>query len=91
MLEAAIILQAILHEYIEAAVIAGLWVFDAALGFFQEGPAPATLAALKSELALNASVRRDATWKTVLATELVPGDSGEACARWGGGSRRKVG
>jgi H+-transporting ATPase len=75
MLEAAIILQAVLHEYIEAAVIAGLLVFNAALGFFQEGRAQATLAALKSKLALNASVRRDGTWKTVPATELVPGDS----------------
>jgi H+-transporting ATPase len=75
MLEAAIILQAVLHEYVEAAVIAGLLVFNAALGFFQEGRAQATLAALKSRLALNASVRRDGTWKTVPATELVQGDS----------------
>ncbi|MGA3128841.1 MAG: cation-transporting P-type ATPase [Candidatus Korobacteraceae bacterium] len=39
MLEAAIILQIVLHEYVEAAVIAGLLVFNAALGFFQEGRA----------------------------------------------------
>jgi H+-transporting ATPase len=75
MLEAAIILQAALHEYIEAAVIAGLLVFNAALGFFQEGRAQATLAALKSRLALMASVRRDGVWKNIPATELVPGDT----------------
>src|ERR1700683_2663244 len=75
MLEAAIILQAVLHEYVEAAVIAGLLVFNAALGFFQEGRAQATLTALKSRLALNASVRRDGVWKNVPATELVPGDT----------------
>ena len=75
MLEAAIILQAALHEYIEAAVIAGLLVFNAALGFFQEGRAQATLAALKSRLALTASVRRDGAWKNIPATELVPGDT----------------
>jgi H+-transporting ATPase len=75
MLEAAIILQAALHEYIEAAVIAGLLVFNAALGFFQEGRAQATLAALKSRLALTASVRRDGVWKTIPATELAPGDA----------------
>jgi H+-transporting ATPase len=75
MLEAAIILQAVLHEYVEASVIAGLLVFNAALGFFQEGRAQATLAALKSRLALSASVRRDGTWKTIPASELVPGDS----------------
>src|SRR5580698_8001401 len=74
MLEAAIILQAVLHEYIEAAVIAGLLVFNAALGFFQEGRAQATLAALKSKLAFNASVRRDNAWSTIPATGLVPGD-----------------
>jgi H+-transporting ATPase len=75
MLEAAIILQAVLHEYVEAAVIAGLLVFNAALGFFQEGRAQATLAALKSRLALTASVRRDGAWKNIPATELVPGDT----------------
>ena len=75
MLEAAIILQTVLHEYVEAAVIAGLLVFNAALGFFQEGHAQATLAALKSRLALTASVRRDGAWKNIPATELVPGDT----------------
>jgi H+-transporting ATPase len=50
-------------------------VFNAVLGFFQEGRAQATLAALKSRLALNASVRRDGCWKTIPASELVPGDS----------------
>jgi H+-transporting ATPase len=75
MLEAAIILQTVLHEYVEAGVIAGLLVFNAALGIFQEGRAQATLAALKSRLALTASVRRDGVWKNVPATELVPGDA----------------
>jgi H+-transporting ATPase len=75
MLEAAIILQAVLHEYVEAAVIAGLLMFNAALGFFQEGRAQATLAALKSRLALTASVRRDGAWKNIPATELVAGDA----------------
>src|SRR5579871_1372819 len=59
LLEAAIVLQLFLHEYIEASVIGLLLVFNAALGFFQEGRAKATLAALKSRLALSASVLRD--------------------------------
>ena len=75
MLEAAVILQTVLHEYVEAAVIAGLLVFNAALGFFQEGRAQATLAALKSRLALTASVLRDGAWRNIPATELVPGDT----------------
>ncbi len=37
MLEAAVVLQAALHEYAEAAVIAALLVFNAGLGFFNEG------------------------------------------------------
>ena len=74
MLEAAIVLQLVLGKYVESAIIAALLVFNAALGLFQEGRAQATLAALKSRLALTASVRRDNVWKTVPATELVPGD-----------------
>ena len=71
MLEAAVILQIVLHEYVEAAVIALLLVFNAALGFFQEGHAQATLAALKSRLALMAAVRRDGAWKNIPATEVL--------------------
>jgi len=75
MLEAAVILQIVLHEHVEAAVIALLLVFNAALGFFQEGHAQATLAALKSRLALTAAVRRDGAWKNIPAAELVPDDT----------------
>jgi H+-transporting ATPase len=74
MLEAAIVLQVALGDYAEAAIVAGLLVFNAALGLFQEGRAQATLAALKSRLALSASVRRDGRWATLPAAELVPGD-----------------
>jgi H+-transporting ATPase len=74
LLEAAIVLQLFLHEYIEASVIGVLLVFNAALGFFQEGRAKATLAALKSRLALNASVLRDGKWSVLPAVGLVPGD-----------------
>jgi len=74
MLEAAVVLELALGKYVEAAIIAGLLVFNAALGLFQEGRAQATLAALKSRLALSASVRRDNAWKTIPAAELVPGD-----------------
>ena len=74
LLEASILLQVVLHKYFEAAVIAGLLVFNAALAYFQEGRAQTTLKALRSSLALNASVQRDGAWKTVPATELVCGD-----------------
>jgi H+-transporting ATPase len=74
MLEAAILLELVLGKYVEAGIIAFLLVFNAALGLFQESRAQATLAALKSRLALTASVKRDGVWKTAPATELVPGD-----------------
>src|SRR6202161_2151824 len=74
MLETAVVLEVALGKYFEAGIIAGLLVFNAALGLFQESRAQATLAALRSRLALNASVRRDGAWKTILAVELVPGD-----------------
>lgn len=75
MLEAAILLEFVLGKYIEGAIIAALLVFNAVLGLLQESRAKATLAALKSRLALNASVVRDGVWKIVAAADLVPGDA----------------
>ena len=74
MLEAAILLELALGKYAEAYIILGLVLFNAVLGYFQEGRAQATLAALKSRLALNASVRRDGAWSVLPAAALVPGD-----------------
>jgi len=74
MLEAAIALELGLGKYVEAAIIAGLLVFNAALGLLQESRAQATLAALKSRLALSATVRRDGAWIIAPAADLVPGD-----------------
>jgi H+-transporting ATPase len=75
MLEAAILLELVLGKFVEAGIIALLLAFNAALSFLQEGRAQATLAALKSRLALTASVRRDGVWKNLPAADLVPGDS----------------
>jgi H+-transporting ATPase len=74
LLEAAIALQLALGEYVEASIIAVLLVFNAALGLLHEGRAQATVKALKSRLALSASVRRDGTWTIIPAADLVPGD-----------------
>ena len=74
MLEAAIVLEIGLGKYVEAAVIACLLAFNAAIGLFQEGRAQATLQALKSKLALNATVRRTGAWITLPASRLAPGD-----------------
>jgi H+-transporting ATPase len=74
LLEVAIVLQLVLGEYIEASIIGLLLIFNAAIGFFHESRAQSTIAALKSRLALNASVLRDGAWATLPAAEMVPGD-----------------
>ena len=74
MLEAAIILQLALKDYVEAGVVALLLVFNAVLGFVQEGRAQATVDALRSKLALVAAVRRDGAWTLIPAAGLAPGD-----------------
>jgi H+-transporting ATPase len=74
MLEAAILLQLFLGDYVEAGVVAVLLIANAAIGFFQEARAQATLDALKSRLALVAVVQRDGIWITIPAATLVAGD-----------------
>lgn len=74
MLEAAVVLELLLGKRLEAAIIAALIVLNAAVALLQEGRARNALAALKSRLALNASVRRDGQWRTLPSRELVPGD-----------------
>ncbi len=75
MLEAAIAIQLLLGAYVEGAVIAGLLLFNATLGFIQEGRANAALAALKKRLAPTALVRRNGRWVRLPASDLVPGDA----------------
>jgi H+-transporting ATPase len=74
LLEVAVVLQFILGEYVEAGVITGLLLFNASLGFVQEGRAAAALAALKKRLAPTALVCRDGQWARYPAANLVPGD-----------------
>jgi H+-transporting ATPase len=75
LLEAAFLIQLALGEYVEASVVGGLLVFNATLGFVQEGRASAALAALTARLAPTALVRRDGEWIRLPASELVPGDA----------------
>ena len=91
MLEAAVVLQLVLHEYVEAAVIAGLLVFNAALGFFQEGRAQATLAALKSRLALHGLGAARRRLEEHPCERAGARGHGEALARRRGGRRRQAG
>ncbi len=74
MLEAAVCFELVLGHRGEAGIIALLLIFNAALGFLQESRAQATLDALKSRLALNASVLREGIWAIIPVAQLVPGD-----------------
>ncbi len=74
MLEAAVVLQALVGEYFEAGLIGALLAFNALLSFVQGARAEVALAALRSRLALTASARRDGAWILLSARELVPGD-----------------
>jgi H+-transporting ATPase len=74
MLEITILLEWALGKYFEAYVVTGLLIFNALLGFFQEGRANSALALLKEKLKINARVKRDGHWTLVPARELVPGD-----------------
>ncbi len=57
------------------AIITVLLLVNAAVvGFRQEHAADDAVAALKRQLALRATVRRDGRWREVDAAELVPGD-----------------
>lgn len=58
----------------DAVVILIVVLLNAALGFWQEHRAEATLAALKGMLAARARVRRDGKLQEIEATRLVPGD-----------------
>jgi len=75
LLEIAMAVEIGLGKYVEGAVIAGLLLFNATLGFILEGRAGAALTALRKRLAPTAIARRDGEWIKVAAAELVPGDA----------------
>ena len=74
MIEAAIILSAILGHWPDFAVILTLLFANAGIGFWQERQAGRAIDALKAQLALGARVLRDGQWSYPSARELVPGD-----------------
>ena len=74
MIEAAAAVSALLGHWQDFAIIAGLLLFNAGLGFWQDRKASSALAALKKGLAPEATVLRDGQWSTLPAAQLVPGD-----------------
>ena len=74
MIEIAIILCALVQDWVDFGIITFLLVGNGAIGFFEERSAEDAVAALKEQLASNATVKRDRQWTTLPARELVPGD-----------------
>ncbi len=70
----AVAITAGLGEYVDSAVILGVVVINALIGFIQESKAEAALEGLRSMALTTATVVRDGHERTVPSEELVPGD-----------------
>ncbi len=74
MIEAAVILSALVRHWPDFFIILVLLLANAVVGFWEEYQAGNAIAALKAKLAVRSRVRRDGKWTTLAARELVPGD-----------------
>jgi H+-transporting ATPase len=74
MIEAAVILSAVVQHWLDFGVILLLLCSNAIVGFWEEHQAGNAIAALKSQLAINARVLRDGKWINPKVADLVPGD-----------------
>ncbi len=74
MIEAAVILSAVINHWEDFGIIFALLMLNAVVGFWQERKADNAIELLKKRLALNARVHRDDKWIEIPSRELVPGD-----------------
>jgi H+-transporting ATPase len=74
MIEAALVLTALVRRWTDFAIIGVLLLVNGAVGFWEEHQAASAIAALREQLAVRARVRRDGRWQTLEARLLVPGD-----------------
>ncbi len=74
MIEAAVILSAVLGHWADFFIILVLLLANAGVGFWEEHQAGKAIDALKAQLAVKARVCRDGKWITPPSRELVPGD-----------------
>ncbi|MHC5796455.1 plasma-membrane proton-efflux P-type ATPase [Lacisediminihabitans sp. FW035] len=74
MIEAAVILSAVLAHWPDFFIILVLLLANAVVGFTEERQAGNAVEALKAELAITATAKRDGKWAERPARELVPGD-----------------
>jgi H+-transporting ATPase len=74
MIEAAMILSAVVGHWEDFGIILVLLLANAVVAFWEEYQAGNAIAALKSRLAVTAKVKRNGAWVSLPARELVPGD-----------------
>ncbi|HEY5247052.1 MAG TPA: cation-transporting P-type ATPase, partial [Dermatophilaceae bacterium] len=74
MIEIAVVLSAVAGHWPDFFIILVLLVANGVVGFWEEHQAGNAIDALKAKLAIKSRVRRDGTWITSPARELVPGD-----------------
>jgi cation-transporting P-type ATPase F len=74
LLIAAVIITALLREWVDSAVIFGVVLVNAVIGFFQESKAEKAIEALSRMVVTSATVRRGGRKQRVPSAELVPGD-----------------
>ena len=73
LIEGAAIISALRRDWPDFAVVTGLLLYNAVVGFWQDNKAANALAALKKGLAHRARVLRDGQWVSQDAASLVPG------------------
>ena len=74
MLEASVIIEFVLGKTADALITLALLLVNAVLSFVQATRAQNALALLRQQLAVQARVQRNGTWRQIPAQELVPGD-----------------
>jgi H+-transporting ATPase len=74
MIEAAVVLSAIVGHWLDFGIILLLLAANAIVGFWEEYQAGNAIAALKAKLALMARTKRNGAWTSIPARELVPDD-----------------
>jgi len=67
-------IKAVMGDWLDFWVIMAVALINAVIGFIQEGRAEKALAGIRGMLSSDAAVRRDGSWSTIAAADLVPGD-----------------
>lgn len=71
---AACLVTLLLGQWLDSAVIFGVVLINACVGFIQEGKAQQAMRAIQRMLSLESRVRRDGKVQNISAEQLVPGD-----------------